>query len=1262
MGQCVSRDHPGAYAFSRHYDADSLASSVSGHAKRGHSESKGAKKREKSAGGNGNGKPSRGIATSFGFRRRPASTSRADDNARRKQKSHDKNGNGGSTEDLRPEEVLSGRSTPLARPRKETAGQPLRTNRFGFRQPHSKTAKVADVSVAAESAFNAPLKDKETAMNNNALDKKSTNSSYNNQLPLVATQISTTGVTTVIGAGGLPKPVTKQTVILTYQTQQYPTQDGRPKPAPRSEHSNARAASASRLPGGEQKPPGKYTFQTNQLPRPQYPAVKNIDSKTAKQVVNNTRKAGAADGWREGAGSAVSSDSGVWTGGESGVGEGSPLSRRRPRNLEMVMRGTHNFHLRELQVADLDIMDEAVVTGHAVIPLPKLPSSFEGDYTPEYEVTPAPTYTPPSPILPKPDPIPETQKQSSPMSTLERYRTRNRPSRIQTSVEYKDEEKFVMDRAQPEKFNKQNSFTNPSSGVMSPTTVSSSKESSPSCKSEESHFGTAAWQENAAGEAMATRSQDDVSLALSVSSCEDDKSKLDTKENQKVVEKEVPTKTIVIADEPPHPLLMKSLTLSQHDSLRATMMGSMTSSNYSTTSTCTNQSNDHHNLTLTLEESKFDISALETSTQSLLDDETSPADSLISSTSTSDSNNDLHVDRDAPSISSAYQTANTKTKSPDPIIEETDGVDGEVLSPVKEIIETGSGSDSGSKNVTPPSPGTPTHASGSLSLSDGRDFFDDEIADQPALLFRKNADGSPMNKRADSEGNKHLRRSRERITSSPLAQRSRKCNGSRNPAAERTPSLDTLSSLASDDLMMENDLANSITSLQSVDDYIERLDSSLRSGINSLDEIQLRQELSSSKATIRQWSQLLEKNNILDKQLAAMAQGKHGPDSLTASNNSLTSAGASLPVRTARLLQRSRTATPSEVASDGSASPAPASSSLLQDVVDIKTLLLQLKRVLQEPGEEHHSMSSETLDPLLAACAESPARGNGRRPPAAALPPDACAEMRRQILYLQSQLEERDRLVRVLQQQMLRMAESHEPRADDTVNVATQTDRLRPPMSTALTSSENSGLVSWNEQTGVRKLPSYSEAQKTKRPVTNGSVRCECGARKVNAASVEDEQAAVQLKTNSRVGTKYLQALAKNSDSKRYIKRDSSSGERSERKHLYTSRSRSIENFSRQPIEPLTSPIAEESTLKHHTSYGDLYNGRISSKESVNANRHSPSLNGQSTDTDYSSDGGYKSLPSSINYGHSPKKVSGIPRRSLEHRFISYKQVKASAV
>lgn len=48
------------------------------------------------------------------------------------------------------------------------------------------------------------------------------------------------------------------------------------------------------------------------------------------------------------------------------------------------------------------------------------------------------------------------------------------------------------------------------------------------------------------------------------------------------------------------------------------------------------------------------------------------------------------------------------------------------------------------EKLSPPSPGTPTNASNSLSISDGKDDFliDDEIADQPSLLFE---DGLPAN-------------------------------------------------------------------------------------------------------------------------------------------------------------------------------------------------------------------------------------------------------------------------------------------------------------------------------------------------------------------------------------------------------------------------------------------------------------------------------------------------------------------------------------
>lgn len=58
----------------------------------------------------------------------------------------------------------------------------------------------------------------------------------------------------------------------------------------------------------------------------------------------------------------MSSDSGVWTGGEGAPGgDLSPTSRRRPRNLEMVMKGSHSFHLRELQDDDLDIMGKIII-------------------------------------------------------------------------------------------------------------------------------------------------------------------------------------------------------------------------------------------------------------------------------------------------------------------------------------------------------------------------------------------------------------------------------------------------------------------------------------------------------------------------------------------------------------------------------------------------------------------------------------------------------------------------------------------------------------------------------------------------------------------------------------------------------------------------------------------------------------------------------------------------------------------------------------
>lgn len=94
---------------------------------------------------------------------------------------------------------------------------------------------------------------------------------------------------------------------------------------------------------------------------------------------------------------------------------------------------------------------------------------------------------------------------------------------------------------------------------------------------------------------------------------------------------------------------------------------------------------------LTIEDPAFAAAAATTTT--LIDDETSPVDSLF----------------DSPTASITQSDGKTSRK---------------------ENLMEKSGN-----TVEDDSPGTPTNASNSLSLSEGREFFDDEIADQPGLTF-----------------------------------------------------------------------------------------------------------------------------------------------------------------------------------------------------------------------------------------------------------------------------------------------------------------------------------------------------------------------------------------------------------------------------------------------------------------------------------------------------------------------------------------------
>lgn len=100
----------------------------------------------------------------------------------------------------------------------------------------------------------------------------------------------------------------------------------------------------------------------------------------------------------------------------------------------------------------------------------------------------------------------------------------------------------------------------------------------------------------------------------------------------------------------------------------------------------------------------------------LIDDETSPSDSLISSTTSDD-----------------LSAKKNQNKPIEPVKRQSDEKDINDVSPIFDV-------------ASPLSHGTPTHATNSFSFSDGdggRDFLiDDEIADQPVLCFADNQ-GNP---------------------------------------------------------------------------------------------------------------------------------------------------------------------------------------------------------------------------------------------------------------------------------------------------------------------------------------------------------------------------------------------------------------------------------------------------------------------------------------------------------------------------------------
>ena len=139
--------------------------------------------------------------------------------------------------------------------------------------------------------------------------------------------------------------------------------------------------------------------------------------------------------------------------------------------------------------------------------------------------------------------------------------------------------------------------------------------------------------------------------------------------------------------------------------------------NVATTATVLEAAKQPMPVTLTIEDPLFAAIAAAAS-PTMIEDETSPVDSLFSSSTATSTTSEI-MEKDLSPIHSLQKDDSKNLQDPDK--------------------DSGEMSAQHSGNIlSPDSPGTPTNASTSLSLSvsEGRDFLiDDEIADQPGLTF-----------------------------------------------------------------------------------------------------------------------------------------------------------------------------------------------------------------------------------------------------------------------------------------------------------------------------------------------------------------------------------------------------------------------------------------------------------------------------------------------------------------------------------------------
>ncbi|XP_052892575.1 uncharacterized protein LOC128300526 isoform X1 [Anopheles moucheti] len=730
----------------------------------------------------------------------------------------------------------------------------------------------------------------------------------------------------------------------------------------------------------------KFTLHSSSLPKPQYPVSISLtgttsgpsassrytmDTKGAKHAVNVSRKEFANTNVT---GAPALEDTTTTT--TSSI----RMPRQRYRNLEMVMSGRHKFEVRDLEA----LTTEPIVP----LPLPELPSAFcsttnqrTAPLSGLIRSTELNASANASTLHDDIDINDNRYETGEPGADEETEGTPTSPEGGEVQKESLEEEKLLRDNNSSEKSLK--------GGALMKDLVESyeeSKSSTPSCS-------RASWF--TAGEALAAKDFGIRSLSTSVESSSTSKQtdSMPRKVQEEPDEEDISSVTITAGNPSAFSSISAPVPMDISTNLDSVSEVQISFTDPGTDPLASSEA-DVPNQMYRNEQTKFAEMAAAISDVLLLDDETSPTDSLVSSCT--ENSDDAKKPRHA---KKAVENTKEKEKDIDEISPELD----ELTSPV--------------------SPGTPTHASNSLSLSDGgRDFLiDDEIADQPGLVFDEGStlDLGSLNlnltsQKTDTPTLKDNHHNRAGVTpggapqptaikaTPPTAAKPRKVmpDAYESPALSRkstrsgnrmarAESLDTLSpcdSIASDDFMLDFDCNSS---MDSIDRVARSSMGGSATGLNSMDELQLWSELENKGGhIIREWSTLLRSspqsisNNTNRSQLPARAR------LLTRrlQNNATPTNGSEIPRSIDSLPRRTfsgsyKTATLSQFhnlannnCTTDSASTATNSAedltlldkslrnSMLQDVVHFKKQLVRLRRILQE--DEENLMMTDTLNPF----------------------------------------------------------------------------------------------------------------------------------------------------------------------------------------------------------------------------------------------------------------------------------------------------------